>query len=181
MEPITRTSSRWTSQLEHIYNSFVWTQVVVWRSCRKPWIIEANGERMSGKFVLVVDTKMVYSYTCVRVCVCVWTRRRISMWDGHLKFEYGHRMTVLSMISSNISVWSLFMDRKDCALNQSYSISFNNVYLRRKSNNIGYYWRCQFYSIVLFRYMDAWIKFGVFHSPFYIRDPSIEMDDLSNY
>ena len=39
-------------QLEPIYNSSVWTQDVAWKTCRKRWTTETNGERESGKSVL---------------------------------------------------------------------------------------------------------------------------------
>ena len=39
-------------QLELIYNSFERTQDVVKKTCRKRWIIGANGQRESGKSVL---------------------------------------------------------------------------------------------------------------------------------
>ena len=40
-------------QLEHIYNSSVQKQDVVWRTCRKQRMIEMIGERESGKSMQV--------------------------------------------------------------------------------------------------------------------------------
>ena len=40
------------NQLESIYNSFVWTQDVILRTCQKQWMIEMNGKRELGKSVL---------------------------------------------------------------------------------------------------------------------------------
>ena len=41
-------------QLELIYNSSVWTQDIVQKTCWKCWMMETNGEKESGKSVLVV-------------------------------------------------------------------------------------------------------------------------------
>ena len=38
-------------QQELIYNSSVWTQDVVWKTCQKGWMIGTNGKRESGKSV----------------------------------------------------------------------------------------------------------------------------------
>ena len=40
-------------QLELIYNSSVWTQDIVYKTCRKCWMMETNGEKESRKSVLV--------------------------------------------------------------------------------------------------------------------------------
>ena len=42
-------------QQELFYNSFVWTQDVVWRTCWEWSMIGTNEERKSGKFVLAVQ------------------------------------------------------------------------------------------------------------------------------
>ena len=39
-------------QLELVYNSSVWTQDVVLKTYPRQWIIETNGERVSGKSML---------------------------------------------------------------------------------------------------------------------------------
>ena len=55
------------NQLELIYNSYVWTEDVVKKTCRKRWMIETNGERESGKSVLGAqhddDDNLLSSYS----------------------------------------------------------------------------------------------------------------------
>ena len=53
-------------QQDLIYNSLVQTQDVAWKSCRKRWTIETNGERVLGKSMLAArnddnDDDGVYS------------------------------------------------------------------------------------------------------------------------
>ena len=51
-EPLHTNVQVFDDQLELIYNSSVRTLGVVWNTYRKRWMIETNGEREPGKFML---------------------------------------------------------------------------------------------------------------------------------
>ena len=40
------------NQQELTYNTPVWTQGIVWKTCQKLWMMGTNGERESGKSML---------------------------------------------------------------------------------------------------------------------------------
>ena len=77
-------------QQEHIYNSSVLIQNVVWKICRERWTIETSRERDSGKSVLAVrhdDDNDIYVYQQLlffNAISCLYIHIYISTIIGYL-------------------------------------------------------------------------------------------------